>query len=50
VAEQEKMKVLSEAEREEIINGLRARWAQINKEYQTLSFTLDTPAKRQRFE
>ncbi|KAJ4454452.1 putative flagellar associated protein [Paratrimastix pyriformis] len=48
--EEEKMKVLSEEERQEIISGLRARWAQLNKEYQTISFTLDTPAKRQRKE
>jgi len=34
----------------EMIDGLKTNWDRINKAYQTLSFTLDTPAKKQRKE
>ena len=34
----------------EMLNGLKTNWDRINKAYQTLSFTLDTPAKKQRKE
>jgi len=43
-------RMLSEAERIEMLNGLKTNWDRINKAYQTLSFTLDTPAKKQRKE
>merc|ERR1712046_317090 len=43
-------RMLSENERLEMLNGLKTNWARINKAYQTLSFTLDTPAKKQRKE
>ena len=37
---------LSEDERAELLAGMKANWEKLNKAYQTLSFTLDTPAKR----
>merc|ERR1712216_1062789 len=40
-------RMLSEGERIEMLNGLKTNWDRINKAYQTLSFTLDTPAKKQ---
>jgi len=43
-------RMLSEPERIEMLNGLKTNWDRINKAYQTLSFTLDTPAKKQRKE
>merc|ERR1712167_26087 len=43
-------RMLSESERIEMLNGLKTNWDRINKAYQTLSFTLDTPAKKQRKE
>merc|ERR1711939_1114369 len=43
-------RMLSENERLEMLNGLKTNWDRINKAYQTLSFTLDTPAKKQRKE
>merc|ERR1711988_673103 len=43
-------RILSENERIEMLNGLKTNWDRINKAYQTLSFTLDTPAKKQRKE
>jgi len=43
-------RMLSENERIEMLNGLKTNWDRINKAYQTLSFTLDTPAKKQRKE
>merc|ERR1712227_109116 len=42
--------MLSEGERMEMLAGLKTNWDRINKAYQTLSFTLDTPAKKQRKE
>jgi len=44
------IQVLPEEERLAMLAGLKANWERINKEYQTLSFTLDTPAKRKRKE
>ena len=44
------IEVLTDGEREKLLEGLKANWATINKEYQTLSFTLDTPAKKRRKE
>uniref|UniRef100_A0A7S3CY94 Enkurin domain-containing protein n=1 Tax=Palpitomonas bilix TaxID=652834 RepID=A0A7S3CY94_9EUKA len=44
------MVVLPEQERLAILRGLKTNWERINKQYQTLSFTLDTPAKRARKE
>merc|ERR1712146_769766 len=43
-------RMLSEGERVSMLNGLKTNWDRINKAYQTLSFTLDTPAKKQRKE
>ena len=43
-------RMLSEEERIEMLNGMKTNWDRINKAYQTLSFTLDTPAKKQRKE
>merc|ERR1711912_146427 len=43
-------RMLSENERLEMLNGLKTNWDRINKAYQTLSFTLDTPATKQRKE
>jgi len=42
--------MLSEGERQAMLAGLKTNWDRINKAYQTLSFTLDTPAKKQRKE
>eukprot|EP00771_Trimastix_marina_P000148 gnl/Trimastix_PCT/1156.p1 GENE.gnl/Trimastix_PCT/1156~~gnl/Trimastix_PCT/1156.p1 ORF type:complete len:248 (+),score=61.11 gnl/Trimastix_PCT/1156:41-745(+) len=44
------VRMLSEQERTEVLAGLRATREKLNKDYQTISFTLDTPAKRQRKE
>merc|ERR1712046_25541 len=43
-------RVLNNDERMEMIEGLKTNWDRINKAYQTLSFPLDTPAKKQRKE
>jgi hypothetical protein len=43
-------RVMSAEERGEMLDGLKTNWDKINKAYQTLSFTLDTPAKKQRKE
>jgi hypothetical protein len=48
--DQEAIEVLTEADRERLLAGLKANWEAVNKEYQTLSFTLDTPAKKKRKE
>lgn len=42
--------MITEDEREALLKGLKDSWEKVNKEYQTLSFTLDTPAKKQRKE
>ena len=42
--------LLAEEERLAMLGGLKANWEKINKEYQSLSFTLDTPAKRKRYQ
>lgn len=46
----EKLEVLGESERQELLRGLKQNWERINKEYQQLSFALDTPAKKARKE
>jgi hypothetical protein len=43
-------RVLDNNQKMEMIEGLKTNWDRINKAYQTLSFTLDTPAKKQRKE
>merc|ERR1719313_129061 len=43
-------RMLANDEKMEMLNGLKTNWDRINKAYQTLSFTLDTPAKKQRKE
>jgi hypothetical protein len=44
----EGLQLISEAERKAMLDGLKANWERINKEYQTLSFSVDTPAKKKR--
>ena len=44
------LKVLGEQERQEILNGLKANWERINKEYQTLGFALDSVSKKKKKE
>lgn len=44
------IEMLTEHERDGLLNGLKANWERVNKEYQTLSFTLDTASKKQRKE
>mmetsp|Transcript_24974 Transcript_24974/g.63006 ORF Transcript_24974/g.63006 Transcript_24974/m.63006 type:complete len:235 (-) Transcript_24974:358-1062(-) len=44
------IEMLTEGERDALLAGLKTNWERVNKEYQTLSFTLDTPAKKQRKE
>lgn len=46
----EQIEMITEAEREALLKGLKDTWEKVNKEYQTLSFTLDTPAKKFRKE
>jgi len=42
---------MPEYERQELLNHLKTKWAEVNKVYQTkLSFVLDTPAKKTRKE
>jgi len=43
-------RVLDNKQKIDMIEGLKTNWDRINKAYQTLSFTLDTPAKKQRKE
>ena len=45
---EDEIEMLTDGEREKLLEGLKANWATINKDYQTLSFTLDTPAKKKR--
>lgn len=44
------VKKMTEGERQDLIVALKARWQHVNEQYQKLSFTLDTPAKRTRKE
>jgi hypothetical protein len=48
--QEESVEMISESERDRLLAGLKANWEAVNKEYQTLSFTLDTPAKKKRKE
>lgn len=41
---------MQDEERQELIGALKAKWQQINEQYQKMTFTLDTPAKRARKE
>jgi hypothetical protein len=53
LAEQEaasNMSILSEEERQHLLDGMKKSWEALNKAYQTLSFSVDTPAKRIRKE
>eukprot|EP00290_Baffinella_frigidus_P003101 CAMPEP_0180171402 /NCGR_PEP_ID=MMETSP0986-20121125/34395_1 /TAXON_ID=697907 /ORGANISM="non described non described, Strain CCMP2293" /LENGTH=237 /DNA_ID=CAMNT_0022123265 /DNA_START=248 /DNA_END=961 /DNA_ORIENTATION=+ len=47
---EDEIDMLTDDERSKLLDGLKANWAQVNKDYQQLSFTLDTPAKKQRKE
>lgn len=44
------LQMLSEQERQGILEGLKANWERINTEYQTLSFSVDTASKKKRKE
>jgi hypothetical protein len=44
------IEMLTESERDALLTGLKTNWERVNKEYQTLSFTLDTASKKQRKE
>jgi hypothetical protein len=44
------IEMITDDERESLLAGLKVTWEKVNKEYQTLSFTLDTPAKKKRKE
>ena len=44
------IEMVTEAERDALLSGLKINWERVNKEYQTLSFTLDTASKKQRKE
>merc|ERR1711977_355522 len=43
-------RMMANDEKMSMLEGLKTNWDRINKAYQTLSFTLDTPAKKQRKE
>jgi hypothetical protein len=49
-SEADRLRLLDEDERLMILEGLKTRWAALNKQYQTLSFTIDTINKRVRKE
>mmetsp|Transcript_24973 Transcript_24973/g.63003 ORF Transcript_24973/g.63003 Transcript_24973/m.63003 type:complete len:291 (-) Transcript_24973:205-1077(-) len=48
--ELEHVEMLSEQERKGLLDGLKQTWEMINREYQGLSFTLDTESKKKRKE
>jgi len=48
--QEDDIELITDEERAKLLEGLKARWEVVNKEYQTLSFTLDTPAKKKRKE
>mmetsp|Transcript_12361 Transcript_12361/g.29195 ORF Transcript_12361/g.29195 Transcript_12361/m.29195 type:complete len:239 (+) Transcript_12361:84-800(+) len=48
--EEDDIELVTDDERNKLLEGLKANWEAVNKEYQTLSFTLDTPAKKKRKE
>lgn len=50
MAQNQRLSKLSEEERTELLAGLKLKWAEVNEKYQKMTFTLDTPAKRQRKE
>jgi len=50
MAQSQRLTKLSEEERQELLVGLKLKWAEVNEKSQKMTFTLDTPAKRQRKE
>lgn len=48
-ANRENVRLLTEPEREELLRGLRAKWDEVQKNYQTLKFASDTPGHFQRY-
>lgn len=44
------MREMSDEERETIVNGLKKHWADVHREFQTLSVIIDTIPKRMRKE
>ena len=50
MAQSQRLVKLSEEERQELLVGLKLKWAEVNEKSQKMTFTLDTPAKRQRKE
>jgi len=47
---QSSVRKMSEEERQQLIAQLKSRWQHVNEQYQKMTFTLDTPAKRMRKE
>lgn len=45
---QNEVERITDAERKKLLEGLKANWATVNKEYQALSFSADMPAKKKR--
>lgn len=45
---QQRMRLMTDAEREEIISGLKKKWDETHKQYQSLTFNIDTVTKVQR--
>lgn len=41
---------LDPAERTQLVHHLKLKWSSVNKAYQSMTFTLDTPAKKKRKE
>eukprot|EP00128_Syssomonas_multiformis_P013423 Colp12_sorted_trinity150504_noHs@36132 len=42
------IKIISEEEKNEILNGLRANWQKVHHDYQTLSLAIDSAPKKAR--
>lgn len=47
-ANRENVRALTDEERETILGGLREKWNELNRAYQTLKFSSDTPSSYQR--
>eukprot|EP00906_Rhabdomonas_costata_P031472 RCo044447 len=48
--EVQRMRLMTEAERDEIVSGLKKKWDDTHKQYQSLTFNIDTVTKVQRKE
>jgi hypothetical protein len=49
-SEEPRLRLMTENEKRELINGLRSKWEDIHKMYQSLTFNIDTVTKTQRKE